>query len=408
MIDDLATVDRTTAEPIEAVHRRLRGFLDRHRPPTPCLVVDLPAVGAGYRRLRELFPAADLYYAVKANPAHEVLRLLAGLGASFDVASPVEVELCLRAGAHPDRLSYGNTVKKRSDVARAHALGVRLFTVDSEPDLVNVAAAAPGADVLCRIFAEPPASSTPFGRKFGCDPELAGPLLRRAARLGLRPRGLSFHVGTQQLDPGAWEHGIATAARLAAELAASGIPLTALDLGGGFPAGYRDGAPPLAEYAAAIEASLDRHFGAARPALAIEPGRSVVADAGILRSEVVLVSRKAYHHAHRWVYLDVGRHNGLTETEDEFIAYDLLTAHDGGPTGPVVLAGPTCDGDDVLYERTTYHLPVDLAPGDHVDVLAAGAYTASCATVGFNGFAPLPTHHIGADGEPVDGCGHGG
>ncbi|CAM03603.1 ornithine decarboxylase [Saccharopolyspora erythraea NRRL 2338] len=407
MIDDLLAAD-PAAEPIEAVHRRLRGFLDRHRPPTPCLVVDLPTIAHRYRRLRGLFPRAVVHYAVKANPAPEVVSLLAGLGASFDVASPAEAELCLRAGAAPDRLSYGNTVKKASDVARVHGLGVRMFTVDSEPDLVNVSAEAPGADVLCRVFAEPPGASTPFGRKFGCEPELAESLLRRAGRLGLRPRGVSFHVGTQQLDPRAWEHGIATAARLMDRLADSGVRLTTLDLGGGFPAAYRDGAPPPSEYAAAIEEYLDRYFGAARPEVVLEPGRAVVADAGVLRSEVVLVSRKAYEHRHRWVYLDVGRHNGLTETEDEFITYALATPHDGGPTGPVVLAGPTCDGDDVLYERNTYHLPLDLHAGDHVDVLAAGAYTASCATVGFNGFPPLPTIHLGLDGEPVTGVAHHG
>lgn len=146
MIDDLLAAD-PAAEPIEAVHRRLRGFLDRHRPPTPCLVVDLPTIAHRYRRLRGLFPRAVVHYAVKANPAPEVVSLLAGLGASFDVASPAEAELCLRAGAAPDRLSYGNTVKKASDVARVHGLGVRMFTVDSEPDLVNVSAEAPGADV---------------------------------------------------------------------------------------------------------------------------------------------------------------------------------------------------------------------------------------------------------------------
>ncbi|MFI9006162.1 type III PLP-dependent enzyme [Actinosynnema sp. NPDC053489] len=400
MIEDVLVAD-PPADSVDAVRHRLRAFLDRHRPPTPCLVVDLPAVADRYRLLRRLFPAAVLHYAVKANPAPEVVGLLAALGASFDVAGVAEAELCLRAGAPADRLSYGNTVKKASDVVRAHALGVRVFTVDSEADLLNVAALAPGADVLCRVFAFPTAARSAFGRKFGCEPDLAAALLHRAHRLGLRARGVSFHVGTQQLDPRAWEHGIATAARIMATLAASGVHLTTLDLGGGLPAGYRDGAPPLADYATAIGESLDRHFGSAWPEVVLEPGRAVVADAGVLRTEVVLVSRKSYEDRHRWVYLDVGRHNGLTETEDEFITYALATARDGGPVGPVVLAGPTCDGDDVLYERNTYHLPLDLAPGDLVDVLATGAYTASCATVGFNGFPPLPTTHLGASGEPV-------
>jgi len=167
-----------------------------------------------------------------------------------------------------------------------------------------------------------------------------------------------------------------------------------LNLGGGLPATYTRPVPPLTVYGAAIRESLHRHLGPDHPPIAIEPGRSVVGDAGLIRTEVVLVSRKSYEDDRRWVYLDVGRYNGLAETEGEAITYRIVTPRDGGPVGPVVLAGPTCDGDDVLYQRNVYHLPLDLRAGDRLDILSAGAYTASYASVCFNGFGPLPTYCI--------------
>lgn len=370
-------------------------FLDRTAPPTPCLAIDLDVVRDRCLRIRDALPAARIRYAVKANPAPEVIRLLAGLGVGFDVASTAEITLCLAAGAAPESLSYGNTIKKAADIAFAHDHGVSLFTTDSEGDLANIARYAPGAGVFCRVMVEPPGSATPFGRKFGCDERMAGDLLLRAAELGLRTRGVSFHVGSQQTDPNAWRTGIEQAANIARRVAADGVELDMINLGGGFPTAYTEAVPSLAEYGAAIEGQLDTAFRGRPPRPLIEPGRAVVADAGVLRSEVVLVARKSAHDEHRWVYLDIGRYGGLAETEGEAITYRLATRYADGDDGPVVLAGPTCDGDDVIYQRTPYRLPMALAAGDHVDILCAGAYTASYSSIAFNGFAPLPTYCVG-------------
>jgi ornithine decarboxylase len=359
-------------------------------------VIDLDVVRDRYSLIRETLPAARICYAVKANPAPQVIRLLAGLGAGFDVASTAEITLCLANGAAPESLSYGNTIKKAADIAFAHERGVSLFTTDSAGDLANIARYAPGAGVFCRVMVAPPGAATPFGRKFGCDERMAGDLLLRAAELGLRCRGVSFHVGSQQTDPNAWRTGIEQAANIGRRLAAAGVELDMINLGGGFPATYTEPVPPLAEYAAAIDRHLADSFGAgATPRPLIEPGRAVVADAGVLRSEVVLVARKSAGDPHRWVYLDVGRYGGLAETEGEAITYRLATGHDNGDDGPVVLAGPTCDGDDVIYQRTPYRLPMALTAGDHVDILCAGAYTASYSSIAFNGFGPLPTYCVG-------------
>ncbi len=374
----------------------VRDFLDRRAPPTPFLVLDLAVVRGRYTGLRSMLPDARICYAVKANPQPEVVAELVGLGASFDVASPGEIDLCLANGATPESISYGNTIKKPVDIARAHELGVRLFATDSAADLDNIAAAAPGASVFCRVLVDNEGSRTPFGRKFGCSPETAARLLERASRLGLDPYGVSFHIGSQQHDPAAWEHGIVAAREVFDQV--TGVRPRMVNLGGGLPASYTQAAPPPRDYAERIEDALDRNFGSERPELLIEPGRHLVGDAGVLRSEVVLVTPETGGRR-RWVYLDAGRYNGLAETEGEAITYRLRTARDGDATGPVVLAGPTCDGDDVLYQDTSYELPVTLRGGDWVDLLSAGAYTASYSSVGFNGFAPLPTYCL--DGRAV-------
>lgn len=377
------------------VTERIRDFLDRTDAATPCLAVDLSAVRHRYWELREALPAARICYAVKANPAVEVVSELVGLGASFDVASPGEIDLCLQCGATADQLSYGNTIKKPADIEYAYNRGVRLFATDSLPDLRVLAERAPGASVFCRIQVDNSGSRTPFGRKFGCSPETAAAVLRMAVELGLDPLGVSFHIGSQQVELSAWEQGISASRQVFDELAGTAAAPRMVNLGGGLPATYTDAVPPLRDYTDRIEQSLEDNFGATRPELLIEPGRALVGDAGVLRGEVVLIAPDDADR--RWVYLDIGRYNGLAETEGEAITYRLRTARDGDSVGPVVLAGPTCDGDDVLYQRTAYSLPLTLSAGDRVDLLSAGAYTASYSSVYFNGFPPLPTYCF--DGE---------
>ncbi|MDI5970711.1 type III PLP-dependent enzyme [Streptomyces sp. SL13] len=376
---------------------RIREFLDRVAPPTPCLVIDLQTVRDRYLELTEALPGARAFYAVKANPAPGVLRLLATLGAGFDVASIPEIELCLAEGARPEDISYGNTIKKRADVAKAFALGVRKFTTDSMADLENLAECAPGSSVFCRVALNDTGAVFEFGSKFGCASDMVVSLLARTGELGLHPAGVSFHVGSQQLDPAAWDAGIAEAAEIAAKLASDGIQLPLLNIGGGFPGNYTVVSPPTTHYATVISDSLARHFGAAGlplPEVMLEPGRLLVADAGLLRTEVVLVSRKSTADDHRWVYLDSGRYNGMADTENDWIYFQLTTPRRGGETGPVILAGPTCDGTDVWYHNRMYELPLELRAGDHVDVLSAGAYSTSTSCADFNGFAPTTTHCV--------------
>jgi ornithine decarboxylase len=368
----------------------IQRFLTEHSPSTPCLVMDVDVVAARARAFAAEFPGARIRYAVKANPEPAVVRAVMAAGLGFDVAGRAEIELCLSLGARPESLSYGNTIKKPADIAFAHAHGVREFTSDAEDDIVHLARHAPGSAVFVRLLVDGPASATPFGRKFGCEPATAVELLVKAAELGLEPAGVAFHVGSQQLDVSAWDVAIAAAAKVVTEAGARGVDVKRLNLGGGFGTSHREPVPSPAEYATGISTALRAHFPAELPELVLEPGRALVADAGVIRTEVVLVAERA---GHRWVYLDIGRYNGLAEAENEAITYRFdPVGNQGGEEGPVLIAGPTCDGDDVLYQRTPYEMPLSLRTGDRFDLPGTGAYTASYSSVSFNGIEPLRTY----------------
>jgi len=378
------------------VTARMEEILRSGEEETPFLLVDLDIVRDRFERLTRALPDVAIHYAVKANPAPEVLTLLNDLGSSFDVASPGEIVRCLGVGVDPSRLSYGSTIKKQRDIAWAYERGVRLFAIDSEAELRKVGEAAPGSTVFCRIACDGSGADWPLSRKFGCDPELALELLLDAHRMGLQV-GLSFHVGSQQRDPDAWDRALATVADIHAVLRAHKIEPAVVNLGGGFPANYIEQVPDIATYGAAVNGSLQRRLGDRRPGrVMIEPGRYLVADAGVVQAEVVLVARKAHDDTNRWVYLDVGLFGGLAEVLDEAIRYRICTPHDGGLVGPVVIAGPSCDSADVLYERSGYRLPLALTDGDRVDLLSTGAYTSTYSSVWFNGFPPLRTRYLPA------------
>ena len=373
---------------------KIARYVAQRRPDTPCLVVDLDVIAKNYRRLSEALPLADIYYAVKANPAAPILHLLKGLGSRFDAASIYEIEACLAAGIAPRDMSFGSTIKKQRDIATAYGKGVRLFAFDSAAELEKIAESAPAAQVFCRILMLGQGADWPLSRKFGCELDMARDLLIRARDLGLDPYGVSFHVGSQQGDPGQFDIAIGKTAMLFSALNEAGIELRMINLGGGFPAHYHKEVPEIDRYADAIMTAMTRHFGNRLPSVIIEPGRGLAGDAGVIHAEVVLISAKGYGEDTRWVFLDVGKFGGLPETMDESIKYRIRTARDGGPAGPVVLAGPTCDEVDVLYEHAGYELPLDLAVGDTVQILSAGAYTSTYASIGFNGFPPLKEHYI--------------
>ncbi|NHN85978.1 type III PLP-dependent enzyme [Acetobacter musti] len=373
---------------------KISQFLSQKNPSTPCLVVDIDEVELRYRAMQAALPAARIYYAVKANPARPLLDRLVFLGSCFDAASWEEVDLCLSAGARPENISFGNTVKKVSAIKAAYDAGVRLFVFDCVEELEKLARFAPGSRVYCRLLVNNHGAEWPLSRKFGTTPESARTLMLRARELGLDPYGISFHVGSQQLSADAYEVAIAQAGSLLADLAADGLRLRMVNLGGGFPIQYRDDVPGIAHFGQVISRAMKIHFGETLPEILVEPGRFIVGSAGVVSTEVVLVSQRGRDEGPRWVYLDIGRFGGLAETEGEAIRYMIRTARDGEEVSSVALAGPTCDGADILYEKSCYTLPVTLEAGDRVEILATGAYVSTYCSTRFNGFAPLAEHYI--------------
>src|SRR5678815_4551069 len=221
---------------------RIQQFLKKRRESGvdegPVLVVDLDVVKTNYQNFAKALPDTRVFYAVKANPAPEVLALLAKLGSCFDTASVPEIEMVLAAGASADRISYGNTIKKERDIARAYALGVRLFAVDCKAEVEKIARVAPGSRVFCRILSDCVGAEWPLSRKFGCEPAMAADVLEHAHKLGLEAYGLSFHVGSQQRNPHAWDRALAAFAEHGRRRGERGLTLTMVNLGGGFPTRY--------------------------------------------------------------------------------------------------------------------------------------------------------------------------
>ncbi len=362
---------------------------------TPFLIVLLDMIQHKFQQFRTGFPDAKIYYAVKANPGIEVLALLRDLGSYFDIASIYELDKVLGLGVSPNHVSFGNTIKKARHIGEAYDKGVRLFASDCEADIRNLAREAPGSRVFFRILMDAVTSDSdwPLSRKFGCQPRMLTDLALLAADLGLDPYGVSFHVGSQQREIPAWDAAIAQARSLFERLDREQIRFKAMNMGGGFPADYLVKTNPLAVYAEEINRYIGLHFGDAIPELYLEPGRGLVGEAGILVSEVVSVAKKSKTDLKRWVYTDVGIFNGLMETLGESIKYPVYTEKTG-PTGDVILAGPTCDSLDIMYEHFKYQLPLSLESGDQIYWLSAGAYTASYSAIEFNGFPPLKTYYL--------------
>ncbi|MFE9494268.1 type III PLP-dependent enzyme [Streptomyces collinus] len=371
--------------------------------PADRIVYDLDGVAAQYDRLVSELPGVQVRFALKACPVDEVLARLADRGAGFDAASPAEIVQALRTGVPADRIHYGNTVKSDADIAEAHRLGVRTFATDSVQDVTAVAEHAPGARVFCRLATSGDGALWGLSRKFGCSPGHAVRVLTTAAARGLVPAGLSVHVGSQQMTYEAWQQALDALAEVVEDLTARGVVPDHVNLGGGLPAlGCLDRRgepldPPLDKIFAVLREGMERLAGLTPAPLrfVVEPGRHLVADHGAVRAHVYRLTERAQPDGTptRWLYLSVGRFNGLYETDQ--LTYRLVFPAQAGRAGeeyvPAVVAGPTCDSDDAHGGgRYPVRVPASVASGDPVWILSAGAYATSYATQGFNGIQPLP------------------
>lgn len=352
---------------------------------TPALLLDQGTLRRAYTRLRAALPQADCYYAVKANPHPEVLHTFAGLGSGFEVSSLAELHAVRALDVPGGRIMSSNPIKTIPFIQAAHQAGVDRFAVDTRAELVKLAHHAPGSRVYVRLTVDNSGSEWPLAKKYGASAGDAVQLLREARAFGLRPYGLTFHVGSQCLDKESWAGALLLCHEIWRELAADGIDLQMLSLGGGFPVRHTRPVPALEEIGRETLRVLHALFPPARVELTVEPGRALVGEAGLLVASVI---GQAQRGTERWLYLDAGVFNALLEAIQGF-RYQIRTER-SGPPRRYVLAGPSCDSVDTIAQEVI--LP-ELSVGDRVYFLHAGAYTLSYAS-SFNGFEPPAVHVV--------------
>ncbi|MFC9691475.1 type III PLP-dependent enzyme [Kribbella sp. NPDC056951] len=364
------------------------------------IIFDLGGIEAAYGALTAELPETAIRFAIKSCPVDGVLETLAGRGSGFDAASPQEIVQALATGVAAEDVHYGNTVKSDQNIAEAYRLGIRDFATDSVPDLVAIAASAPGSRVFCRLGTTGEGALWGLNRKAGCSVRDALIVLSIARAQGLVPSGLSIHVGSQQMTTAAWESAFSQLAEAMTELADLDIHINRINLGGGLPAlGYLDRAgtaldPSLAEIFGTIRSGMQRLREIAPVEFVMEPGRHLVADHGAIRAHVVRLSSRQQPDGarERWLYLSCGKFNGLYEVDQ--VRYRMVfPRHPEGLRVPAVVAGPTCDSDDVFgQEPSPARVPATIGSGDPVWILSCGAYSTSYTTQRFNGFEPLPVN----------------
>lgn len=361
--------------------------------PTPFLVFDIRKLMNNYLLLSRGLRGAELYYPVKCNDHSYLLELLRDWGSGFEVASWGEIQKLLELGVKTERMIFGAPVKTEEQIASAYKAGVGLFAFDSRAEIDKLARAAPGSAVYLRLSVpELGASVFSLAGKFGVQPREALDLLLEAREKGLKPIGLSFHVGSQCLDPWIWWPAVAASSWVWEQARRWGLHLELLNLGGGIPVSYRDPVLEKEVFLSHLNLAVKAHFQRL-PRLIIEPGRSLVGDAAIM---VATVMGKARRRDGDWLYIDAGIYQGLVEAvqEKERFSY-LVYAEGGGDLRIYNVGGPTCDAGDVVARGVL--LP-ELECGDRVYILSAGAYSNVCAT-DFNGFRPPEVFYLSTDQE---------
>lgn len=344
---------------------------------TPFLVMSKKVIREKYEKLCHALPEVEIFYALKANPYWRVAKLFLELGSGFEISSEGELELLLRLKVPPKRIISSNPVKSPPFIQAVYSLGVDYFVFDSSTELEKLSRLAPGSKVQLRLSVSNQGSQWPLDKKFGIEIEEGVSLLGQAVRQGLRPYGITFHVGSQCTDTSTWVKAIEKSKVVWDWAAGEGMELRRLNIGGGFPIQYTEPIPSLSDIAEVVRKTVKANFPEGVEVV-IEPGRYLVGEAGILVSKVIA---KATRDGQRWLYLDTGVFNGLMESLGN-IKYPLIVEKDSF-TEKWTVAGPSCDSFDVVpYE---VELP-ELEVGDKVHILSAGAYTTAYASR-FNGFA---------------------
>ena len=358
-------------------------LIAEERPDVPMHCLRPAAIRATAHEFVQAFPG-DVMYAVKCNPEPSVLRALhAGGVTHFDCASISEIAL-VRQMFPAASIHFMHPVKPRSAIREAWAQhGVRDFAIDSNDELAKLLyeITVTGVDgelgLVVRLALPRGGAVLDLSGKFGATPSLAAELLRAARAPAVR-LGISFHVGSQCLDPLGWRGALALAGEVIRD---AGVDIEIVDVGGGFPVTYPDVEPaPLGAFLAEIEAGFER-LGLPHARLWAEPGRALVAGGG---SVVVQVQ----HRRGEALYINDGIYGALADAGTLGFRYPVRLIRPNGATPAntktgFAFYGPTCDSADVM--RGPFLLPVDVQEGDWIEIGQLGAY-GSCLRTAFNGF----------------------
>lgn len=343
----------------------------------PYLLIDKAKVRQKVHGIGKNIRNAEVFYAVKANPDVEVLKLINGQGIGFEIASEGELNILSSIGVSSDRIITSNPIKSFRFLRMAAASGITYFSYDSEAEVLKMREYVPGANVYVRLSVPNEGSEWPLSKKFAVEVDAAEELLLYARKKGLNPVGITFHVGSQCTNIYNWNAALNKAKDLWDRAEKAGIRLSLLNIGGGYPIRYTKDVVGIS----AIDKNINKLIYEKFPKkmrVFIEPGRAVVGDAGIFVTRVI---GKAVRSDEEWLSLDVGVFNGLMESVGG-IKYRYIV-EGPGEMRKWTLAGPSCDSFDVIEKDVLLPEP---AVGSYVLILSSGAYTISYASE-FNGFS---------------------
>ncbi|GAA5214957.1 type III PLP-dependent enzyme [Corallincola platygyrae] len=357
----------TRASETDMIHR----LVAQHD--SPLMILDCDVVRRQYRALQAALPNVVLHFALKPMPHPAVVSTLLQEGAYFDLATNGEVDLVKSVGVPADRTIQTHPIKRDSDIRHALDYGCNTFVVDNLNELEKFIAHKDQAELLVRLSFRNADAYADLSKKFGCSSEQAFEIISRAFELGIRIRGLSFHVGSQTMDPQKYVSAIASCAKLIQQVADAGLPaLSTLDIGGGFPVDYDGSLQPIDEFCAPIREVMTTLPDTLK--VIAEPGRFIVAPAAI---NVCSVMGQAQRDGKTWYYMDDGIYGSFSGNVFDHGNYPMDAIKWHGERYPSVLAGPTCDSIDVIAEEIM--LP-KLNNGDMVVSRMMGAYSTVTAT----------------------------
>jgi ornithine decarboxylase len=356
---------------------------------TPYVLTDLDIVEGKARQLKNLLNNVKIYYAIKSNSNAEILARLDGIVDGYDVASLGEWELLRRQRVSPQRILFSNTTKIPRHIEKTYKDGLRYYAFDSIDEIKKLSELAPGSNVYIRVQVSDYGSKFPLSKKFGLLPDHVADYASFAEKMGLKVRGLTFHVGSQSENSQAWDNAFEITGGLIERLRQVGINIEFIDMGGGFPADYGQSIPSIAGICRLINKAIKKHIPEHIEIIA-EPGRFLVAESSVIVTEVIA---REHRSGTDWLHLDMGTFQGLIEPlEMAGWTYPIFT--DKNPKGykrEFVLTGPSCDAYDTI--GTDYSLPSEINRGDKLYIGSTGAYTTVYGS-NFNGFEVPETYFV--------------